>query len=58
MDAIEKKNVVKRLIVELPSTWHDDIRNMAASRNITIRKWIMQAILIKFAEERQFKEKE
>jgi predicted HicB family RNase H-like nuclease len=44
---MEKESVVhyKRLVLEITKDLHANIKSRAAVRNITMRKWVMMAIV-------------
>jgi hypothetical protein len=46
-DSMEKESVVhyKRLVLEITKDLHANIKSRAAVRNITMRKWVMMAIV-------------
>jgi len=44
----------KRLIVEVDEEFHAKIKTKAQSRNITIRKWIVRAILQALKQEEKY----
>lgn len=54
VDTTEEKNV-KRLNVELRIDLHCKVKEEAAKRNITMRKWIVRAINAALKLEQQYK---
>lgn len=47
-----KKKTPKRLIINITEVDHKKIREFALKADISITKWINQAIMAKFAKER------
>jgi len=43
----------KRLAMDVPTKIHEEIRQYAKARNITITKWVLRAIYAKLLLERQ-----
>jgi hypothetical protein len=52
---MKKKIETKRLVIEVPEELHNDIKIRATFRHETIKKYILQAIAFKIAEEDKFK---
>lgn len=46
------KPKVKRLIVDLPEGMHNDIKGRAAQKNMTIKKYVLQALFEQMKKER------
>lgn len=42
----------KRLVVEIPLELHQDIKVRAVFRNITLRKWVLLAIIEQIKQEK------
>ena len=49
------KKTKKRLIVEVGSRLHKKIKLLAVNRNITMRTWLIRAIVEAIKEEERFK---
>lgn len=47
---MEKKN--KQVNIELPVNIYDQVRHVCIEKHCTVRKWILQAILIKLLQDR------
>lgn len=45
----------KRLLLEVPEEIHKEVKSRAIFINISMRKWILQAILEKMAKEDQYR---
>jgi len=44
----------KRLVIELPSALHQKIKEQALWRHITVRKYVLQAILMRMKNDEQY----
>jgi predicted DNA binding CopG/RHH family protein len=44
----------KRIIIEVSSEDHKEIKRRATNRGITIRKWVLDAIADKIKKEKQY----
>lgn len=56
-DAIKEnwENSKKKMILEITGALHSNIKQRAALRNITLRKWVLQAIAEKIAAEDRYR---
>jgi len=45
---------IKRLIAEIPLEIHNEIKKKAIFHNISLRKWVLQAIMEKITKEEQY----
>lgn len=54
---MDKKNI-KRLGIDLPINLAIEIKLLSARRNITIRKWVLRAIVEYINKERKFDSKD
>lgn len=50
----DKKSLTKRLVIDLSTEEHVEIKTRAALRNITIKKWVMRAIMEALKKEKQY----
>jgi len=55
MEEVKEVSDVKRLVVDLPRGLHNEIKTQATWRNITIRKYIIGAVLERIKREEQYK---
>lgn len=46
----------KRLVVDLPEGIHTEIKKLALERGITMRRWVLRALIDKIKKESQYKE--
>jgi len=52
---MEKEDLkIKRLSIELPSALHQKIKEQALWRHITVRKYVIQAILMRIKNDEQY----
>jgi len=49
-----KKTDMKRLVMEIPEGIHKEIKVQAVWKNITMRKYILQAVMEKIAHDKQY----
>lgn len=55
MKEIEIENPhIKRVVADIPTMIHSQMKAHAAMRNISIRKFILQAVLEKISREREY----
>ena len=47
------KVIIKRLSIEIPSKLHKEMKVRALFRNITLRKWVMLAIMERIKKEKE-----
>lgn len=45
---------IKRLVIEISEELHKEIKTEAAFRNITIRKYVLQAVLERMKQDKQY----
>lgn len=44
----------KRLLIDIPDQLHEEIKKRAATRNITMRKWVIRAVMRVIEEEKKY----
>ena len=50
----EEEKLTKRLILDIPKELHHEIKSQAAWRNITIRRYVLQALLWRMEHDKKF----
>lgn len=43
----------KRIVIELPEDWHYEIKLHAIERNMSVRHWVLQTLMLKIEEQRK-----
>lgn len=52
---MENENLkIKQLMIHIPVDLHAEIKSRAALRNITIKKWVLRAIMEQIKKEKQY----
>lgn len=51
MEEIKLRKTPKRLLIDIPEEIHTTIKQRVASRNTTIRRWVLQAIKMRLDRE-------
>lgn len=56
MELEEKKSrkKAKQIAFTLPDEWHTEIKVRASARNVSIKDWILQAIIQRVNQEKQY----
>ena len=50
---LEEQVKIRRIIIELPTMMHSEIKSCAAARGITVKKYVMRAIIARIKKERE-----
>jgi predicted HicB family RNase H-like nuclease len=51
---MEEKKSKKRLVIEVDDRMHETIKDRANHRHVTIRKWVLRALLEAIKKEQQY----
>lgn len=51
---MHENNNLKRLVIDLPQSMHNDIKSRAAIRNIPLRTWVIRALQKAINDEKQY----
>lgn len=55
MELVEKqRKTPKRLLIELPEEWHQEIKVSAANKNISIKTYVLRAVIKQIKEDKQY----
>jgi predicted HicB family RNase H-like nuclease len=56
MEPKKEKSPLKRMITEIPHEIHHEIKLHALLKNMTIRQYVMQAVIEKIRKDREYNE--
>lgn len=51
---MEPEQKIKRLVIDMPDALHHKIKEQALWRNVTIRKYVIQAILMRMKNDEKY----